>query len=190
MTANVNPETGISFGVVAAQNCPDLHEEILQNGVDNRFQAWREETEERLNSCESQEDLVEVLKYLGREEWSEVFEYEEDWDYEEALDRLSEEWECDEPSITYQADGYSYWLTSLGGAHVIYVLSSPYVATCRPCSPCCPNAGDLDNVTEPNGGMIAYFVNPEEYKPGWEDRPVFDLDDETDPVTVSLMQVP
>ena len=55
----------------------------------------------------------------------------------------------------------------LGGAPLIWVLESPWVATCARCSPCCPNAGDLNT---PGESMIEYCLPPEEMPEGFRDK--------------------
>lgn len=67
-------------------------------------------------------------------------------------------------------------VTYLGGAPLIYVLESPYTANCAWCSPCCPNAGDLDTPRE--HGITAYCL-PEDDMPDDWDGTVELLDAET-----------
>lgn len=50
-----------------------------------------------------------------------------------------------EVSITYSEDDVDYLLDWLGGAPIVFVLNSPWYTRCSPCSPCLPNAGDLDS---------------------------------------------
>jgi hypothetical protein len=52
-------------------------------------------------------------------------------------------------------------LTTLGGAPLLYVIESPYVMACRGCSPCVPNAGDLNAPQE--YGTDAYCL-PDAYR--------------------------
>ncbi len=52
---------------------------------------------------------------------------------------------CDgEVAVAYSEDDVDYLLEWLGGAPIVFVLNSPWYTRCQPCSPCCPNAGDLD----------------------------------------------
>jgi hypothetical protein len=54
---------------------------------------------------------------------------------------------CDDEMHEYTYDNGStqYLLTSLGGAPLAYVIKSSHVAFVKECSPCVPNAGDLDS---------------------------------------------
>lgn len=63
----------------------------------------------------------------------------------------------DENHYELITDHYNY----LYSDDYIWVRKSPFVAHCRPCSPCFPNAGDLGTLTEVNGGILAYFYDPE-----------------------------
>lgn len=53
----------------------------------------------------------------------------------------------------------------LGGAPLIYVTESPYTALVAPCSPCCPNAGDLD--TPRANGIRAYCLPKDDMPDDW-----------------------
>ena len=67
----------------------------------------------------------------------------------------------DETDYTYEHDGFRYEMTHLGGAAIIFVKESPFIALTRPCSPCCANAGDLDEIGR--GNLKAYCFDPVDY---------------------------
>lgn len=71
--------------------------------------------------------------------------------------------DCGEHEYEYEDEGFKYRLARLGGAPLVWVIESPYVTYCRSCSPCIPNAGDLDNcVPENEANSIAYCVDPDD----------------------------
>ena len=186
MTMNIHTKTGIAFGVVYALDLPYLYDEILQNGTDNNYESAKQEIVEQLKSCETAEEANAVV---DEHHYSDVYHVEDmDFECEDLAGELMETWEDDSHNVDYEDGEYKYHLTMLGGAPLIYILESPFVATCRPCSPCCPNAGDLNNITDVNGGNVAYCFNPEDYKPDSEDanKPSFVIDNETTPPTISL----
>lgn len=78
--------------------------------------------------------------------------------------------ESDEQNYVYEFDDQNgkikLELTWLGGSPTIYIVESPYTANCKWCSPCCPNAGDLNN-PEPNG-ITAYCLSQEDMPKDWE----------------------
>lgn len=162
MIPNIHSKTGIPFGVVDARDLPYLWDEIITNGVDNRYNAAREEAENRLKAAETVEERNAVLKDHHVDPVEDM-----DDEVESLLDSCMESYESDSDStdMDYESDGYKYHLTSLGGAPLLYVIESPYVAPCRPCSPCCPNAGDLNNIDTETGGLHAYCFDPEDFDP-------------------------
>ena len=183
---NIHPKTSIPYGVVDARDLPYLYDEILQNGTDHNYEGAKAELVERLKACETVDEVNAVVDDVH---YSEVYHVDDmDFDVDELAGNLMETWENDEHNVSYQDGEYKYQLLTLGGAPLIYVCESPFVATCRPCSPCCPNAGDLNNITDKDGGNVAYCFNPEDYKPDAEgdDKPVFVIDNETTPPTISL----
>lgn len=53
--------------------------------------------------------------------------------------------EIDEPHIVGERDGVTYQITWLGGVALLWVLDGPTGLADRLCSPCVPNAADLDS---------------------------------------------
>lgn len=77
-----------------------------------------------------------------------------------------------EDSYSYEDGPFKYLLSHLGGAPLIWVVESPYVTYCRTCSPCVPNAGDLDNcVPADESNNIAYCVDPDDIEVA-ADKPI------------------
>lgn len=66
-------------------------------------------------------------------------------DIDPDLDYFAENFDCYEPSGTVEYDGLIVTFDWLGGCPLIIINESPFVASAVPCSPCVPNAGDLDN---------------------------------------------
>jgi hypothetical protein len=95
---------------------------------------------------------------------------------EEFLDRgLNDIDDCSDSfdyDYEYETDHGPVKLTTgtLGGAILIWVLESPWVAEVRVCSPCVPNAGDLDSPHE--GGMVCYCLPPDDMPEEWEGKAV------------------
>lgn len=69
-----------------------------------------------------------------------------------------------EHDYAYTTGPFKYRLGYLGGAALIWVMESPFVTYCRTCSPCVPNAGDLDNACEVElANNIAYCPGPDDW---------------------------
>ena len=60
----------------------------------------------------------------------------------------------------YEKDGYIIQVCSDGDC---FVIKSPWVTFCRPCSPCAPNAGYLKDV---GGTLATYALGPEWFDEG------------------------
>ena len=144
MTANINPETGIRYGVIACQSLdPDLVQEL-----------WYGPQATDLSYKTALEELrVEVTREVE-------FEQEDGYDIddidEEIEDRFQSraEWiQIEEPTIPGTYEGVEYQIGWLGGAPLLWVLKSPYMTYRSPCSPCVPNAIDLDSDFDPHGTL-------------------------------------
>jgi hypothetical protein len=194
---NINTTTGIRYGVIAANNVPYLFDDILMNGTDNRYNAYRNELRIELETTFDdafndyavnggdvtpiQAACDAVNDYLNREGCdyrldSADFDDDDDFDVDPILDELLECYETDSDGYdySYECDGYHYELSSLGGAGIIFVIKSPFVAVCKQCSPCCPNAGDLDNIVQTFAeGYLAYCVDPNDINPDDDNRDTY-----------------
>lgn len=134
-TANVNKTTGIRYGVLQGNSFPTLLEEIFSNGDDETFAAHK----------------ADLVKQLSRELQDDPY-----WQRESVADTLAAgvvdemEWDnyqTDESNYSYtDSEGNEFLLGWLGGATLIWVVKSDRVVHVRSlCSPCVPNAGDLDS---------------------------------------------
>jgi len=56
--------------------------------------------------------------------------------------------QIEEPTISGTLEGVKYEISWLGGAPLLFVLESPVISKAKLCSPCAPNAGDLDSLDE------------------------------------------
>jgi hypothetical protein len=167
---NRNPETGVPYGVT--NNIPDwLWEEIDQWLPDdwdeirtdlawevlkkNRESLTQEMVDEFWGGDDVQLDelddfmsefVVEFVEEMFPGEWQNVLE-----NFDDSELRKSGEVEGVKLSLSY-----------LGGAPLLWVVKSPRLVWCRPCSPCVPGGGDLDSPQEEGSGMQCYGL-PE----GW-----------------------
>ena len=57
-------------------------------------------------------------------------------------------WEGGEDYYSLELDGMKLELGYLGGCLLVWVIYSPYLTRASVCSPCCPNAGDLNNQSD------------------------------------------
>lgn len=160
-TVNIDPNTGIRFGVVDGKSVPDLLDDILTFGENLSYDDYMQHVEEQLRAAESLEEIRDLVPY-DPETPLEFPLCEEK--IEELMELIAENYEPreDEYELVFPEDDEHYLLTYLGGAPLIFVCKSKFVTRCRGCSPCVPNGGDLDSPVEENG-VIAYCFNPTKY---------------------------
>ena len=156
MIANINEKTGIAYGVLNANDVPDLYDDIVSCGDNLSYKAFEERVVKELQDAVRK--VIDTYTYdadkrFGEREASDLFE---------SLD-LGDNYECGEEEYFYEYETkygkVEIRLGYLGGAPLIWVLTSPYCAMCSVCSPCVPNAGDLNT---PGNGVLAYCVPPED----------------------------
>lgn len=162
---NFNPKTGIRYGVISANSLDtNVLDELFygETAVDvtymaayneaktdaaARFDAGLEDAEIAANETdhlmcdEDREDFIFewLLDNFGTSDKEQYVEY--------ALEEFSDIYSGDESLITGTYEGVSYQITWLGGAPLVWVLEGPVGWVNQLCSPCVPDAGDL------NGGF-------------------------------------
>lgn len=182
MTANVNPETGIRYGVIDARNVPDLYDEIITSGDNLAYECavkeLRDDIQSAIDDADTIDDLVsdlgriasnhtsdshakEIVADLDSDKYDDIDSFRDDIDIDYLVERLSEYWEFDECEYSYTDNEGRYLLGYLGGAPLIWVLESKYTTYARLCSPCVPNAGNLDHRTTEDDGYLCYSLDPE-----------------------------
>lgn len=138
---NVNPDTGIHYGIISIDSLyPEWWAEVAWNGTDVSYR-------------EAFLEAFPELAALKDADWppgaeSDVAEWNDDW------------W-TDEPVYEGTTNGVKWRVTYLGGAALLWIFESPHVTRARTCSPCVPNAGDLNNL-DPKHGVKTYTV-PEDW---------------------------
>lgn len=138
--ANVNPNTGTPYGAIALNTLDQDIVETLQYGAQAQNLTY----------------LAAKADYLAQRE-REDNELGAEFDYDAATNDFAEQYEGHEEVHAGKYEDVLYETFWLGGALHLFVFHSPFVRGCRPCSPCVPNAGDLNS----EGGYIAYDVPPE-----------------------------
>ncbi len=143
MAANVNPKTGIRYGVVSLNSLAEwVYDEFLEHGTD-------------LTHAEALAEARESGEYL--DSGGEFDEY-----------AFNDNYCADETEYELETDGMKLGLSHLGGAALVWVFESPHLADCAVCSSCCPNVGDLDtNRTE---GKTTYSLPAEWFESGMLDE--------------------
>ncbi len=180
MIPNIDPETGIRYGVINANSVdPFALDDIVRLGIDEIYEELCAEIEsvvdEELANLRAYGPvynivnallarLSDVIPYSTQLEKALVAQVEE-VDTEHCRDviiewlenELSDSYEAQDTVYRYEEDGYK--ILFLTGSNNLMVLKSPYTTAVRLCSPCYPNAGDLDSPD--TKGFEAYALEPD-----------------------------
>jgi hypothetical protein len=150
MTANTNPKTGVRFGYIHADA---LHPEVvdaLLYGSQAKNLSYEQAREEHMARARSEFESERT------------FTDEFDANFEE--DKFSERYQGEEECIEGTYKGVSYCTSWLGGALNFFICASPVTVLVNSlCSPCVPNAGNLDSgfavfKDEGDSGFLCYGV--------------------------------
>lgn len=166
MTANINPDTGIAYGYISANS---LHPDIIQGLQDNGTDMYYEDAVKEAQT-ETAQDLVQRACRLLETELSlsldedALFEIVHEhvkgaWEGSRWEEQFNDAYQPDEPIHEGEKDGVKYRTSWLGGALNVWVFESPHTGRFRECSPCVPNAANLDQPDE--DGIEGYDVPPE-----------------------------
>lgn len=150
MTANINPETGIRYGVIA---CNSLNQHVVE-------ELWYGPGAVDISYKEALEDLEAEIRREVEFEQEDGFEVDDPEDEIQSRLESRAEWiEIDEPTIKGTYEGVEYIIGWLGGAPLVWITKSPFVGKFDRCSPCVPGAVSLES---PNpGGVQGYDVPPD-----------------------------
>lgn len=202
--SNSNPTTGIRYGVISAHSLnQDFVNDLFMNGTNVSYEAavkdataeclakWEHAAEDAdLAAAEVDNNmhlpdreafmLAHIQKALNTEEESAE-------EYADAImDNFGDTCQIDEPTYEGTNDGVKWGLSTLGGAYLLWVFEGPVGRARSLCSPCVPNAADLNNGfvidegsvvcwmgTHPNGADTDFtypcYVVPKDWLPKTED---------------------
>lgn len=164
MTPNTNPETGIRYGVISGNNMDsdvlldlmygpharDLSYEETLRQLRHEAEVEADAYEEEVKVAIAEEDygLLSNDRYVERriEQMWDARGYDSAEDYVEAVvERRAEALVIEEPEIEGEYEGVKYRISWLGGAPLVWVFEGPKGWARSLCSPCLPNAADLDS---------------------------------------------
>lgn len=140
MTTNVNPKTGIRYGLISANSLDSETVSNLQmSGTDLHYE-------------EAKSDLWADIKRVCKDYMS---DRDSDDVADQAIERMRDHFEQDEPVHEFDVECPGYGrvkgqTTWLGGALLLWIFESPFQTKANLCSPCVPGAGNLDSLN-PDG---------------------------------------
>lgn len=173
MIVNTNPTTNIRYGVIACNSLDDDLVNHLFYGSQAKNLSEEEAMADAKEDAEKQADDIEEEAYdsardrfdarfghppfttIDHQLVAELHEAEIDACYEHhgfsgrddfiEHHASTEGLEIAEPTIEGEHEGVKYRIAWLGGAPLLWVLDGPLGYCDRLCSPCVPNAADLDS---------------------------------------------
>lgn len=158
--------TGVRYGVIACNSLDSDLEHELFYGTDARDVSYfdaRQEEESRISNeiceiCDDAENAAAEVDGLMTEADHAAFVadhveasfermgFTDADDYREhRLSVFNEDYEDSEPVIEGRYEGIDYRIQWLGGAPLLWVIAGPEGYARSLCSPCVPNAADLDS---------------------------------------------
>jgi hypothetical protein len=163
---NTDTQTGISYGIISANSLmPEALDTVLYNGRDLGYEAYVKERASELASewrelldqvsaigltraCDATDEQREQLPMVQLEGF-ELHDVRATVSHQ-YLRQIAKQWAENEdyfndgPTTYYYCEPNGLALLYDTDSNYVTVLSSPLVALCAECSPCYPNAGDLD----------------------------------------------
>ena len=142
MKPNFNMETGTHYGIIHWRSLDaELVDDLLHRyGTNLSYQ--------------------EAYAEIAAKVWKDVLYGEIKFDdAEEEIERRTEDLQIEEPIIEGTYEGVTYRTSWLGGALHFFIFDSPCINRYALCSPCVPNAGDLDSPDI--DGVETYDVHPD-----------------------------
>ena len=149
MLANINPDTGIAYGIVS------MH--LLNSWVWDEFQDYGTNTSLEAAQAEVKSNFMNELLQDGVHPNA----LEERWAHAE--DAEFEAIEIEEACYTLETDGMKLAISWLGGAPMVWVFFSPHTSEVSLCSPCCPNAGDIQGPGNSGTEATSAYTLPPEW---------------------------
>ena len=131
MLPNMNLDTGIHYGCIS-QNSLNMDHMDDWYDDDACYDEIKQEIVDGVTSALSDYlDPIDVQNIV-----------------DEAVGKFAENYQNDEPQFYYEDENYS---AQYSQSLCCWIISkSPYYTYCKGCSPCIPNAGDLDTPVNPD----------------------------------------
>lgn len=163
MLTNVNPTTNVRYGVISTSSLdPDVLDTLwygvgkdltyagflanLKKEAENEADAYEDEVKVEIG--ETDYHMLSNDRYVERkiEQMWERRGYDSREDYVEAMvEARTSEYAAEEAVIEGEYEGVKYQIDWLGGSPLLWVLEGPRGWARSLCSPCVPNAADLNS---------------------------------------------
>ena len=141
---NYDEETGCFYGYISAKILDPELVDTLMFGVQATDNSYLASLDQIAFEAGARKDHIDKT---GVQVW--IYEGEEFW-IEDLMDHLNvyDIPTIDERDVSGEYEGITYQSSWMGGALCFFIIDSPVQVNTRECSPCVPNAGNLDNYYE------------------------------------------
>ena len=158
-TANIHPLTGIRYGAINGNSLdPDVLCALYDRASEIVFNAYRLDEMKKFANEQDYDYIADIQADDLFNSLTDAFGYQ----FESFICSIDENYEYQEPQAEFEYEGINVVFSYLGGAPLVIVTESPYIAIANLCSPCLPNAGDLDSKNP--DGEECYDVPAEWYR--------------------------
>jgi len=156
---NIDPETGIRFGVIQQNHCePEMIDDIWQSGRNLSFESYLAEAKDKLKSA-----LWDYFSDYHHKDDPSKLDVAANDAFDAIEQKLSDQYEGQDDTYLYESDGYRIKTDETD----LCILKSPYFTFCQLCSPCAPGAGYIENSCDPaDGGVKAYCLGHDFWQDG------------------------
>jgi hypothetical protein len=163
---NYDETTGIHYGCISQHSLdPDALSDIFDNGVNMTYNAA---------VSELKKDIRNAIRDLFYSSESDELAQEVNAIFDNLSDRFSDRYDgCGEEQYLYEQDGYK--LSNSPSLVCIFVERSEFYTYARECSPCVPNAGDLDHA---DGSLKTYCLGHDWFEDDKAPYPVYSVADD------------
>lgn len=173
--SNYNPETGIHYGIIPANEVPAWYEESETDYGNATCPKCGGPAKDFGMETERLENGVSISPIIPDEmdSWKRYSEHGCDDYYCENCELIFDSAEAfpEEPNgFTYESNGYIAFQN--GDDSDIWLTESPYFSRCQYCSPCAPGAGYLLN--EVSDGIKTYCFGHDWFESGKAPYTIYD----------------
>lgn len=179
---NYDETTGYHFGCISFNSVnPEALQGVYDKGKNLTYEAFVQDVKTNLRSAVR--DNFSDSKWCSRN--TSDLDNAVEAMYDAIEDDLNDSYQAEDEQYLYEADGYKISNSPL--LCCLFVELSPYYTYARACSPCTPNAGDLDHA---DGSLKTYCLGPEWFED--ENRPPYKVYRVVDDSVIAevLMQSP
>jgi len=163
---NYDSETGCHYGVISYHTVnQDALQDVFDNGENLSYKYAVNEVKGSLEIA--LKDYFSDSTWYGRP--SDLKQAVDDaWDV--IADSFNDNYQGEDEQFCYEQDGYR--ISNSPSLVCLFVEKSEYYTYTRGCSPCAPNAGDLDNA---DGELKTYCLGPDWFEDGKAPYPVYSV---------------